>query len=101
MATGTFFFDSSGLADYLQGYPNSSIEYGDDYMFALTYHSGKELIDLIEYIFNYYGDYGEVYNHMCWIFDRSADIGPDEDGDEFDGFIQEADDYLDRKQNDN
>ena len=39
MATGTFFFDSSGLADYLQGYPNSSIEYGDDYMFALTYHS--------------------------------------------------------------
>ena len=49
MATGTFFFDSSGLADYLQGYPNSSIEYGDDYMFALTYHSSKELIDLIEY----------------------------------------------------
>ena len=32
MATGTFFFDSSGLADYLQGYPNSSIEYGDDYL---------------------------------------------------------------------
>ena len=35
------------------------------------------------------------------VVEEKFDYGPDEDGDEFDGFIQEADDYLDRKQNGN
>jgi hypothetical protein len=95
MAIGKIFIDSNQLAKHLEGYPNSEMDYDDEFIFTLTYQSSKELIELMEHLKDYYGNYSDVYNEaMHFILDNPAELEQDEIEDEVEQFITEAEDFL-------
>ena len=95
MAIGKIFIDSNQLAKHLEGYPNSEMEYNDEIVFTISYYSSKELIELIDNLKEYFGNYSDVYNEaMHFILDNPAELEQDEIEDEVEQYITEAENFL-------